>query len=79
LICTVEDDGIGIERSTEDKLAKASARQHYGIENVRERIRLLNEKYNLQSKVRIVDKRTSGSAATGTVVTLELQLQQSNA
>ena len=79
LICTVEDDGMGIDRSMEEKLAKASARQHYGIENVRERIRLLNEKYNLQSKVRIVDKRTSGSAATGTVVTLELQLQQLNA
>jgi ligand-binding sensor domain-containing protein len=78
LICTVADDGVGIDRSTAEKIAKGSVRQAYGIENVRERIRLLNEKYNLQSKVNIIDKHTSGSAATGTVVTLELQLQHLN-
>jgi ligand-binding sensor domain-containing protein len=75
LICTVEDDGVGIDRSVAGKKTKSLSDHAYGIGNVRERIRLLNEKYDLQSKVRIIDKSKSGQNTTGTVVTLELQMQ----
>jgi sensor histidine kinase YesM len=75
LICSVQDNGIGIDRSVAEKKARGAAGRSYGIENVRERIRLLNEKYNLQSQLRIFDRRGSGESGAGTVVILELQIQ----
>jgi hypothetical protein len=78
LICVVDDNGIGIDRSATEKKAKGVQNLSYGIENVRERIRLLNEKYNLQSQLYIVDKHSAGEQGTGTTVVLELQIQNLN-
>jgi len=75
LVCTIEDDGMGIEASL---LQKSASPDHHslGIANVKERIRVLNEKYNLQSTVSIDDKKNLPNCeGTGTVVTLHLPIK----
>jgi len=75
LICIVEDDGIGVEASLKNKEPNLTY-QSIGIENIRQRIQVLNEKYNLQSTIDIKDK--SGlylNRDTGTIVTLHLPIK----
>jgi two-component sensor histidine kinase len=75
LVCIVEDDGIGIKQSLKNK-ASTNIHTSVGIENINNRIRLLNEKYNLQSSVDIEDKcEMPGYTGTGTVVTLRIPLE----
>ena len=76
LVCTIDDDGVGIDQSLKDKENKVETHQSLGIINIKNRIRLLNEKYNLQSSVMLQDKSTlSGIAVSGTRVTLHLPLK----
>ena len=75
LICTIEDDGIGIEKSIAKKAAGARVHNSVGIENVKNRIRILKEKYKLESSISIEDKSNlPGSAGTGTIVRIYLPL-----
>ena len=75
LICRVEDDGIGIQESIKKK-ENLPNEQSVGIANIKQRIALLNEKYNLHSTIKIEDKSTlSLSNGTGTIVTLHLPIK----
>lgn len=75
LICIVDDNGIGIEESLKQR-HDITRESPVGIANIRQRISLLNEKYNLQSTVRIQDKLTLPvTNGTGTTVTLNLPLK----
>jgi sensor histidine kinase YesM len=75
LICIVEDDGIGIETSLKTKEPDLTY-QSLGIANIRQRIQVLNEKYNLQSTVEIKDKSNLNLLnGTGTIVTLHLAIK----
>ena len=75
LICIVEDDGIGIEESLKRK-NDLTHEPSVGIDNIKQRIELLNEKYNLQSSIQIEDKLTLSPAnGTGTIVTLHLPIK----
>lgn len=69
LVCIVEDNGIGINASFENKSDEQVSNNSFGIYNVKERIQVLNEKYNLHSSVTIEDKNNSGTE-TGTIVKL---------
>ena len=74
LICIVEDDGIGINASLKNK----EERDHnsVGIANIRQRIKLLNEKYNLKSTVLVEDKLAVAPInGSGTKVTLRLPVK----
>ena len=74
LICIVEDDGIGIEASL--KMKEELHHTSVGIANIRQRIQLLNEKYNLKSTVLVEDKSTMFPInETGTKVTLSLPVK----
>jgi sensor histidine kinase YesM len=76
LVCIVDDDGIGIEESMKNKMDTVSLHHSVGITNIQNRIRLLNEKYDQQSIVTIVDKSNlPAQTETGTLVTLRLPLQ----
>ncbi|MDZ4796014.1 MAG: hypothetical protein SGI83_17170 [Bacteroidota bacterium] len=76
LICIIEDNGIGINESLKNKVKNDLMHHSVGIENILNRIRLLNEKYNLKSSVRIEDKNgLPGYTGTGTVVTLQIPLE----
>lgn len=77
LICIIEDDGIGIETSLKNKEPQLNY-QSVGISNIKQRIQVLNEKYNLHSTLDIKDK--SGlhlSGETGTIVTIHLPIKTS--
>jgi sensor histidine kinase YesM len=72
LICVIEDDGIGIETSLKKK-DDGLNHQSIGINNIKHRIKLLNEKYHFHSTVSIEDKSaTIPQNGTGTKVTLHL-------
>ena len=74
LICVVEDDGIGIETSLQNK--QELNHHSVGIANIRQRIELLNEKYNLKSTVLVEDKSAfPAKNGSGTKVTLRLPVK----
>jgi ligand-binding sensor domain-containing protein len=75
LVCVVEDNGIGIDESMKNKEISPN-QPSVGIENIRQRIYLLNEKYNLQSTIRIEDKSAlMPRNGSGTLVTLHLPIK----
>ncbi len=75
LVCIIEDNGIGIETSLRKKETQQS-HHSVGIANIRQRIEVLNEKYNLQSSIKIEDKSNlTLSDGTGTIVTLQLPIK----
>lgn len=85
LVCTVDDNGIGINQSLENKktnnwqeAGKDETYHSVGIDNIKNRIGLLNEKYHLTSSVTIQDKSETGNE-TGTIVTLHLSLETNEA
>lgn len=76
VVCIIEDNGIGINRALSDRKKSNDMHHSTGIENVHNRIRLLNEKYNQQSSVSIEDKNDLPCyTGTGTVATLKLPLE----
>ncbi len=83
LVCTVDDNGIGVNQSLENKKTSVwqtpgngNLHNSVGIANIKNRIALLNEKYKLQSSVSIQDKKDiAGQTETGTLVTLHLPIE----
>ncbi len=83
LVCTVDDNGIGINQSLENKKTSVwqtsgneNLHNPVGITNIKNRISLLNEKYKLQSNVTIQDKKNiAGLKETGTLVILHLPIE----
>jgi two-component system sensor histidine kinase YesM len=62
----IEDDGIGIEKSKELKTQNQKVHESRGLNNVEERINLLNDLYHQQISYSI----SSGADGNGTLVTL---------
>lgn len=63
---SIEDDGIGVEKSRELKTQNQKVHESRGLNNVEERINLLNDLYHQQISYTI----SSGSDGNGTLVTL---------
>jgi len=76
LVIEVEDNGIGINAALQQKLASQSAHQSLGIENIRKRIKVLNEKYNMQYHLEIVDRMDIGHKTSGTKVMLTIPINE---
>ena len=75
LICIIDDDGMGIETSLKNKEPELNY-QSVGISNIKQRIHVLNEKYNLKSTIEIEDKSSLHlNGDTGTIVTLHLPIK----
>ena len=71
LICEIEDNGIGIRQSMQNKTASQQAHQSMGIGNIRQRIAVLNEKYRITCSLNIRDKTdVPGRTDSGTLITL---------
>jgi len=76
LLCIVEDNGIGIKESYENKKDQTTDHESIGIGNVRQRIEVLNEKYDLNSRITVEDKSDiSWYDEPGTIVTLYLAIK----
>jgi ligand-binding sensor domain-containing protein len=77
LLCIVEDNGIGIEASLKKKEDTTLSHHSLGIANIRQRIQVLNEKYNLHSTLNIEDK-SALSLGNGTISTLILPIKNTD-
>lgn len=64
----IEDDGIGLEQSRKLKTVHQKHHNSRGLTNTRERIRLLNELYNMRIVMNIEEKNEEGGS--GVKVTL---------
>lgn len=76
LVCTIQDDGVGIQRSVEGKAQANRKHQSVAISNIQQRVDLLNQKaQHHQSRIHIDDLgQITGLRETGTRVTLTLPL-----
>ena len=71
LVCEIEDNGIGIRQSLQNKKSSQTAHRSMGIGNIRQRIAVLNEKYRIKCSLSIKDKTdVPGRTDTGTLITL---------
>jgi ligand-binding sensor domain-containing protein/putative methionine-R-sulfoxide reductase with GAF domain len=68
IFCSIEDNGIGINRSEELKRINKPSHQSVGLSNLRNRIKIMNEKYDIGGKLEIsdlsqFDREKSGTSA----------------
>lgn len=76
LICTIDDNGMGIEQAQKNKPNNTNRHKAVGIANIKNRVNLLNEKYDLHAQISITDKKDiPGCTEKGTLVTLQLPLE----
>lgn len=76
LLCTVEDNGRGVNYTRTLKRLDNGERRQHGIANVAERLKLLSEKYEVACSVTVTDKQDEpGSRGTGTIVRILLPYQ----
>lgn len=64
--CVIEDNGIGIKESLKQKLQ--SDKVSVGMENIRQRISLFNQKYKLNYTLDVIDKGDTDPNQSGTLV-----------
>jgi hypothetical protein len=77
LVCEIDDNGIGIRQSLLDKSGSAPLRESVGINNIRRRMAILNEKYQMECCLDIRDKsELPGAIGSGTVAMLMVQLDE---
>ncbi|MGE5108779.1 MAG: histidine kinase [Sphingobacteriales bacterium] len=72
--CTIEDNGIGINRSEELKKINRQPHQSVGLSNLRNRIKILNEKYNTGCTLEITDLQDYDKHKTGTRAVLRFNI-----
>jgi len=77
LVCEIEDNGIGIRQSLQNKDQTRSVHRSMGIANIRQRIAVLNEKYRMSCSLSIKDKTdVPGRLGSGTLITLTLAARE---
>lgn len=74
LICTVEDNGIGIRQSQKMKEKTKSPHQSVGLDNLRNRIKIMNDKYDMDCSLTMHDLQEIDGEKHGTRVVLEFNL-----
>lgn len=72
--CTVEDNGIGIRRSEKLKETNRPPHNSVGLENLKKRIKIMNEKYDTECSLEITDLGDEGKDRKGTRVVLQFNV-----
>jgi len=70
--CIIEDNGIGIYQS--EKMNQFNKQPHVGLENLRSRIKIMNEKYHMNCTLDIKDLSENNIHRTGTLATLRFKI-----
>ncbi|HMH22861.1 MAG TPA: histidine kinase [Puia sp.] len=70
--CSIEDNGIGIRKS--EKMQQGNTRPHVGLGNLRNRIKIMNEKYDMNCLLDIIDLSDKDPDLTGTKVILRFKI-----
>ncbi|UFH57192.1 histidine kinase [Spirosoma sp. KNUC1025] len=68
----ITDDGVGRERAAELKSKSAGKHKSFGMQVTADRIRMINQLYNIQTQTQIVDMMDSFGEPCGTRVILEI-------
>jgi LytS/YehU family sensor histidine kinase len=74
MICTVEDNGIGIRMSERLKEKNRSPHRSVGLENLQKRVKIMNEKFDMDCSLSITDLKEISKHRTGTRVVLRFNL-----
>jgi len=74
ICCVIEDNGIGIKRSEELKRLNKTTHQSVGLTNLRNRIKIMNEKYDTGCTLQITDLHDLDKNKTGTRATLQFNI-----
>jgi len=72
--CEIEDNGIGIKRSEELKQVNRQPHQSVGLNNLRNRIKIMNEKYDAGCTLEITDLQDLNKDNTGTCAVLRFNI-----
>jgi sensor histidine kinase YesM len=72
--CTIEDNGIGINRSEELKKLHRPSHNSVGLNNLRNRIQIMNEKYNIDCSLVISDLSDKNVESSGTCAVLKFKV-----
>jgi sensor histidine kinase YesM len=65
---SIDDNGIGIEKSNAIKTQNQKIHQSIGLQNIKERTKLLNDLYKVDISFAVINKVNDG----GTIVTLKI-------
>jgi ligand-binding sensor domain-containing protein len=74
IVCMIEDNGIGIRRSEQMKQERKNAHRSMGLDNLNNRIKIMNEKYETGCSLEITDLKESGKNISGTLVVLKFNI-----
>ena len=77
LYLQIEDNGIGREASTKTSKNNLSSHKSHGLKVTDERLQILNQVYNVDASVKIVDLLTRDQRPGGTQVTLRMKINRS--
>lgn len=72
--CLIEDNGIGINMSEEQRKLSRPSHKPVGLTNLRNRIAILNEKYDTGCTLDISDLEDEGKGKTGTCAVLRFNI-----
>ena len=72
--CAIVDNGIGINRSEQIKRSNKSSHQPVGLTNLRNRIKIMNEKYNIGCVLEIIDLNDLNREKSGTCAILRFNM-----
>jgi LytS/YehU family sensor histidine kinase len=70
IFCRIEDNGIGIRHSEELKRVNNPSHQSVGLSNLRNRIKIMNEKYDIGCNLEISDLGQGDEEQSGTCALL---------
>lgn len=74
VICTIEDNGIGFRQSLRVKEHNKVAHHSVGLDNLRRRIKILNDKFETACSITIKDLEDEDPDKTGTRVILQFKI-----
>jgi putative methionine-R-sulfoxide reductase with GAF domain len=74
ICCTIEDNGIGIRRSEQLKLINKPAHHSVGLSNLRNRIKIMNEKFDIGCSLEIRDLKETDEEKNGTCAVLSFNI-----
>ena len=74
ITCIIEDNGIGVRQAEKLKAISRPLHNSVGLENLRKRIKIINEKYNTDCSLEIIDLKETGRSEQGTRVVLRFNL-----
>jgi putative methionine-R-sulfoxide reductase with GAF domain len=74
IACSIVDNGIGINRSEELKKLNKTTHQSVGLNNLRNRIKIMNEKYDIGCSFEIMDMSELDAEKTGTRAVLRFNI-----